>query len=94
MEPLFPALAHRFLSTGTREVPEVSFVKRTLMIKSEHFKSLKVEIKLGIPSSEHQNSTFAVTKEITSLPKLKSLVLKSTQKVYIFTHPPNTFKRQ
>lgn len=64
------------------------------MIKSEHFKLLKAEVKLGTPSSEHQNSTSPVTKEITSLPKLKSLVLKSTQKVYIFTHPPNTFERQ
>ena len=64
------------------------------MIKSEHFKSLKAEIKLGTPSSEHQNSILPVTKEITSLLKLKSLVLKLTQTVYIFTHPPNTFERQ
>ena len=72
----------------------VNFVKRTLMIKSEHFKLLKAEIKLRTPSSEHHNSTFPVTKEITSLPKLKSFVLKSTQKVYIFTYLPNTFERQ
>ena len=56
----------------------MNHVKRTLMIKSEHFKLLKAEIKLGTPSSEHQTSTFFVTKEIPSLPKLKSLVLKST----------------